>query len=166
MAIYVLDSNFFIEAHRSTYPLDIATGFWNRIHELATAGTIISIDKVKDELYDKNDELEAWCREFLPEDFFRSTTSVINEYRMISEWTVSRRDHYLANAINDFLEADEADAFLIAFALADTQNRIIVTQEVSDPNRRNRIKIPEPCDHFHVKYVNTIEMFRQLGVTF
>lgn len=60
MPIFVADSNFFIEAHRVNYPIDIATGFWNKIKELAERGDIISIDKVKDELYDHNDELENW----------------------------------------------------------------------------------------------------------
>jgi hypothetical protein len=31
MSIYLVDSNFFIQAHRATYPLDIATGFWNKV---------------------------------------------------------------------------------------------------------------------------------------
>ncbi len=79
---------------------------------------------------------------------------------------MSVRNHYLPNALNEFLDSEEADAFLIAFALADYQNRIIVTQEVSQPERRNKIKIPEPCNYFHLHYVNTIEMFRLLGETF
>ena len=56
MTVYVVDSNFFIQAHRVNYPLDIAYSFWNKVKELAEAGKIISIDKVKDELYDKNDD--------------------------------------------------------------------------------------------------------------
>jgi hypothetical protein len=44
MAVYVLDSNFFIQAHRATYPLDIATGFWNKVKHLAESGSLISID--------------------------------------------------------------------------------------------------------------------------
>jgi len=31
MQIYLVDSNFFIQAHRAIYPLDIATGFWNKV---------------------------------------------------------------------------------------------------------------------------------------
>lgn len=62
MPVYVLDSNFFIEAHRSHYPIDVAAGFWNKVRQLAEEGKIISIDKVKNELYDKNDALEEWCR--------------------------------------------------------------------------------------------------------
>ena len=53
MAIFVVDSNFFIQAHRITYPLDVAKGFWDKINKMAHAGTIISLDKVKSELYEK-----------------------------------------------------------------------------------------------------------------
>lgn len=50
MAVFVVDSNFFIQAHRATYPLDIATGFWNKVKQLALDRVIVSIDKVKNEL--------------------------------------------------------------------------------------------------------------------
>jgi hypothetical protein len=70
MSVYVVDSNFFIEAHRASYPLDVALSFWAKVRQLANEGKIISIDKVKKELYDKNDALEAWCKANLPDDFF------------------------------------------------------------------------------------------------
>jgi hypothetical protein len=73
MGIYVIDSNFFIQAHRANYPLDIAFSFWNKVKKLAEDGKIISIDKVKNELYDKNDALENWCRTNLLEDFFKES---------------------------------------------------------------------------------------------
>jgi hypothetical protein len=166
MEVYVLDSNFFIQAHRVSYPLDIAFSFWNKVKQLANQGRIISIDKVKNELYDKNDALETWCKENLPDDFFKDTSQVIAAYGQISAWAFSRSGHYLPNAINEFLDAEEADAFLIAYALADKANRIVVTHEISNPNQRNKIKIPEPCVALSVTCCNTIEMFRRLGETF
>lgn len=166
MKVYVVDSNFFIQAHRATYPLDVATSFWNKVKELAQSGTIISIDKVKNELFDKNDDLEEWCVENLPSDFFKSSSSALGEYGLISSWASSNQYHYLPNAINEFLDVDEADAFLVAFVLEDVENRVLITHEVSDPRRRNKIKMPEPCNHFGVKYMNTIEMFRTLGIQF
>jgi hypothetical protein len=166
MKVYVVDSNFFIQAHRATYPLDIAKSFWLKVHELAQSGTIISIDKVKKELFDKNDDLEDWCKNNLPSDFFYDSSTAMNQYSQISSWATSKSDHYLPNAINEFLDVDEADAFLVAYVLEDVQNRILVTHEVSDPRRRNKIKMPEPCNHFGVTYMNTIEMFRELGITF
>jgi len=166
MKTYVVDSNFFIEAHRATYPLDIATSFWVKVKELAQQGTIISIDKVKKELFDKNDDLEEWCVNNLPTDFFKDSSIVLQEYGQISSWATSKSDHYLPNAINEFLDVDEADAFLVAFVLADKQNKVLVTHEISDPKRRNKVKMPEPCTQFGVVYMNTIGMLRELGVTF
>ncbi len=166
MVIFVVDSNFFIQAHRATYPLDIATGFWNKVKQLSNDGRIISIDKVKKEIFNKNDELKNWCITHLPSDFFKESTGAINEYSQVSAWVMSKRTHYLQNAVNEFLDSEEADAFLIAYALSDNNNRIVVTQEVSQPERKNKIKIPEPCNYFNVQYVNTIEMFRLLGETF
>lgn len=166
MEVYVLDSNFFIQAHRVSYPLDIAFSFWNKVKQLADQGKIISIDKVKNELYDKNDVLEAWCRDNLPEDFFKDTTLVMAEYGQVSAWAINSGAHYQQNALNEFLDADEADAFLIAYALSDKENRIILTHEVSKPNQRNKIKIPEPCNALGVEFCTTIDMFRRLGETF
>lgn len=74
--------------------------------------------------------------------------------------------HYLPNALNEFLDADEADAFVIAYCLMEPTARVVVTQETSDPRRRNRIKIPDCCNALGVTFTNTIEMFRQLGETF
>lgn len=166
MEVYVLDSNFFIQAHRVSYPLDIAFSFWNKVKQLADEGRIISIDKVKNELYDKNDALEAWCKENLPDDFFKDTSEVMAAYLQVASWANSRQTHYVQKALNEFLDADEADAFLVAYALADNSNRIIVTHEVSNPNQKNKIKIPEPCNALGVVYCTTIDMFRRLGETF
>lgn len=166
MPVYVLDSNFFIQAHRFYYPIDVAAGFWNKVRQLAEKGRVISIDKVKKELYDKNDALENWCRKNLPENFFKDTSVVMDAYAQVTTWAISRSQHYLPNALNEFLDADEADAFIIAYCLTDSANRFLVTQEVSEPNRKNKIKIPDVCNALNVSYVVTIEMFRQLGETF
>src|SRR5690606_21828737 len=148
------------------YPIDIAAGFWNKIRDLAHQRSIISIDKVKDELFDRNDALEEWCISNLPEDFFKDTSHVMSEYAQVTGWAVSRGGHYLQNALNEFLDADEADAFIIAYCLADPENRVVVTQETSEPNRQNRVKIPDACNALNVSVVSTIEMFRRLGETF
>lgn len=91
---------------------------------------------------------------------------MIEQYREVTYWAISKKGHYLPNALNEFLDSDEADAFLVAFALFDSQNRIIVTHEVSQPSRKNKIKIPEACNALNIQYMNTIEMFRKLSETF
>ncbi len=144
MPVYVLDSNFFIQAHRFHYPIDVAAGFWNKVRHLAEEGRVISIDKVKKELYDKNDALEEWCRNNLSEDFFKDTSVVMTAYAQVTSWSMSRSEHYLPKALNVFLDAEEADAFIVAYCLADNTNRIVVTHEVSAPQKVSNIKYQMP----------------------
>lgn len=47
---YLIDANCFIESKNVTNPLDVAISFWAKIKDLALAGRIHSIDKVKTEL--------------------------------------------------------------------------------------------------------------------
>ena len=164
-SVYVVDSNFFIQAHRVYYPLDVAFSFWQKVKQLADAGKIISIDKVRDEIFDHNDELENWCKENLPENFFKDSSTSIIAYGKVTAWAISKSDHFLPKALNEFLDANEADAFMVAFVLNDP-NKVLVTQEISEPYRRNKVKIPDACAALNVQYLNVMDMFRQLNETF
>jgi hypothetical protein len=145
MSVYVVDSNFFIQAHRASYPLDVATSFWNKVIQLAEEGKIVSIDKVKNEIFKNEDDLKQWCEINLPDYFFKDTSTIIPQYSQV---------------------ADEADAWLIAHALVDPAQIVLVTHELSEPNRKNKVKIPDACIANGVQYCNTIEMLRQLSERF
>lgn len=161
---YVVDSNFFLQAHKMHYPIDVAPGFWTKLSDLANQGRIISIDKVHDELYTNPDTLTNWIDQNMPTDFFKDTNSVLDEYGQVCTWAVSMSAHYKAGAITTFLQADEADAFLVAYAFA--HKLTLITHETSDPNRKSSIKIPDACAPFKVQFMNTIQMFRAMGETF
>lgn len=164
MSAFLVDTNFFIQAHRSIYPLDVVPSFWNKVKELAAQGKIISIDKVKAEIYKNEDELKKWCHDNLPQDFFKDSTTVISAYAQVVNWAMSRSSHYRQRALNEFLDADEADAWLVSYALE--HDLTIVTYEVSEPNTKKKIKIPEACSPFGISFVNTIEMLRTLSERF
>lgn len=161
---YLVDSNFFLQAWKMHYPNDVIPGFWIKVSELANAGKIISIDKVKDELYTNPDSLTNWMDNHLPGSFFKDTSTVITAYGRICAWATSRSSHYTSGALAKFLEADEADAWLVAYGVE--MGISIVTHEISDPNRRSSIKIPDACHPFGVSCLKTIDMFRKLGETF
>ena len=166
MSKFIVDSNFFIQAHRSIYPLDVVQSFWLKVKSLSQKGTIVSIDKVKKEIFDNSsheDELKLWCEANLPNDFFINTDPVLNNYVLIKRW-IAKPNHYNVGAIEEFLETGLADPCLVAFAMSNDWT--IVTYEKSEPNRKNKIKIPEVCTQFKVRYINTIEMFRKLNETF
>lgn len=65
-APFLLDSNFFIQAHRMHYPIDVVPSFWGRVVDLANNGLVISIDKVYSELAMGRDDLYGWCAGFEP----------------------------------------------------------------------------------------------------
>lgn len=165
METYLLDSNVFIQAHRMYYPVDVVPGFWNKLEELSAKKTIVSIDKVKKELCDTSnpDFLSTWCTGKVDAGFFAGTTSCVDKYAEIAIWIQS---HILfsQNAKDEFLSVDLADPWLIAYAM---KNKcVIVTHEISQPQRKNKIKIPEPCIYFGIRFINPIQMFRELGETF
>ena len=164
MPKYLLDSNFFINAHRAWYPFDVVPSFWARVQELAQDGVIASIDKVQQEIIHGNDKLKEWISTNLPKIFFADSSAFITEYARVAQWANSMAHHYKPGALSEFLQADEADAWLVAGALR--QGITVVTNEVSNLEMKVRIAIPEPCDYFKVPFCNTIEMFRKLKVTF
>jgi len=161
---FILDSNFFIEAHRVSYPFDVVPSFWLKVKELAENGIIISIDKVHKEITQNKDELTTWCEENLPKDFFKDTSVVINQYIEVSNWANTKSNHYNTSALNEFLDADEADAWLVAFAISNGNQ--IVTHETSDLKTQKRVKLPDAASPFGINCVKTIEMFRLLGEQF
>ncbi len=163
MAEYIIDANILIEAHKRHYPLDVFISFWRKICNLANSGQIISIDKVKDEIIPTGDELSTWCIEQLPRDFFINTISYVPvEYANVIR-TVNGLGRYNPSAIRDFADTDRADAFLIATVLS--QGNTLVTEEISRPDNHNKVQIPDVCTRMSIRCVNTIQMFRELGIT-
>ncbi|HEU0228277.1 MAG TPA: DUF4411 family protein [Arachidicoccus soli] len=165
MTSYIIDANILIQAHRRLYPLDVFIGFWNQITSLAHSGVIESIDKVKKEIIGKNDLLETWCVGHLPATFFKDSSTCMSQYADVCKWAISRKSHYKPTALAEFLHHDEADAFIVAHGIFGGNNKIIVTEEISEPLGKKKVKIPEPCNHFNLQYINTIEMFRRLQIT-
>lgn len=165
MKKYLLDTNVFIQAHRMHYPFDVVPGFWSKLVDLSNRDIIRSIDKVKKEICDSSrpDELAQWCLSNVNNLFFLDTPSCIDKYGDIAGWVLSHPQYNQA-AKNDFLATDLADPWLIAYALKN--DCIIVTHETSQPNAIKRIKIPEPCLHFGVKFMTPIQMFRDIRETF
>lgn len=160
---FLLDSNFFIEAHRTSYPFDVVPSFWLKAKELAENGKIISIDKVQKELLKNNDELSQWCMDNLSDNFFKDTASTVLNYAVLTGWVYSKSDQYSPAAISEFLDVDEADAWLIAYAM--TNGNQIVTHETSSPNSKKRVMLPDAAIPHNVSCIKTIDLFRALGVT-
>lgn len=164
--IYLLDSNIFIQAHRRYYPFDVVPSFWKALINKAQKGVVKSIDKVKIELIDNagdGDLLKEWCTKNLPDNFFIDSSSSIGSYSSITRWASRPGQEYTTRAISKFLATDYADPWLISLAHSNPVYKI-VTEEISAPNIKREVKIPEVCNYFNVEYGNTIDLLRKLEI--
>lgn len=161
---FLLDSNVFIEAANRYYAFDIAPAFWQQLVHHARNGRLLSIDRVKDELAKQRDDLSQWADGQF-QSFFASTADqgVMKAYADIMNWVYAQAQ-FTPAAKEEFAHADNADAWLVAYAKA--KGCMVVTHEQHDPNVKRRIPIPNACKAFNVSYVDTFAMLRQLGVSF
>lgn len=161
---YVLDANVFIEAKRRYYAFDINPGFWGSLVEHAQKGQVESIDRVKKELEDGNDNLAEWATGHFSQ-FFVSTDDqvVIQKFKKMMRW-VNQNDQFSDAAKAEFADSEEADGWLVAYAKA--KDRTVVTHEELNPDIQKKVPIPNVCREFDVDYVDTFDMLRTLNVQF
>ena len=69
--------------------------------------------------------------------------------------------NFPANRAATFLKG--ADPWVIAHAWA--TDGVVVTQESRVPANSTKVKIPNVCDEFGVRPINTYQMLRELGVS-
>lgn len=148
---YLLDANVFITAKNNHYGFDFCRAFWDWLDHAHEAGIVFSVERVYDELIERDDDLSAWCRDrkalFMPfgSDDVRSVAAV-------NRWANDSSDYDPA-AKAEF--ADAADSFLVAKAFAGGHT-LVTHERISDG--RKRIKIPNAaaahgvpcCTPFHM----------------
>lgn len=59
--VYLIDSDVFIQAKNLHYGMDFCPAFWDWLKDRNKAGTVLSIEKIGDELEAGNDELADWA---------------------------------------------------------------------------------------------------------
>ena len=163
--IYLLDTNVLIEAKNLYYPLDRIPQFWRWIVEQAEQGrvSIPSAVILEIERGSKEDDLLGWVKtnrkmlEFSEELDREGWTETLTKGYGFSSTAVAE----------EALVDKRADPYLIAHALANSENRRVVTLEkarsvqVNLPNPRNR-KIPTVCSLLGIEYIDTFQLIRIL----
>lgn len=160
MVEYWLDSNVFIEGRKGPYGFDIAPRFWTLLDELISDSRVSCPKMVYDELLDTQDDLADWTQNRRVSGLFVQPNADVQEaYRAIVGY-VTR--HYPNNqARRRFL--DRADPWVIAHAMA--QGGSVVSLEGRALQASQQVKIPNVCDHFGIRCLNTYQMLRELGVS-
>lgn len=159
--IYLLDTNVFIEAAKHYYAFDLAPSLWESLVNNARKGRILSIDKVKVELDDKEDRLKQWANSDFAQWFEPvHVTDVLEEYDKTMKWVEST--DFMDKAKKDFSDQSKADAWIIAYAKA--RGCVGVTHEQYKPGKRRTIQISVVCKEFNIRSVNTFQMLRELDI--
>lgn len=154
MTRYLLDTNTFIQAKNLHYQFGFCSAYWDWIYDGHTAGVLFSTQMVLKELNDghKGDHAKIWANK-MPSTFFvkdKNDPSVMANYSNVISWSTTST-HYKQNAKDEFARSDKADALLIA--TAKTHGYIIASQELSNPDCKRRILIPDAAMQFNVKTI-------------
>lgn len=160
---YILDANAFIEAKDRYYSFDICPGFWTSLVSQHNAKRVFSIDRIRDELAEQDDEIKDWIDDRASETFFKKTEdqAVVDLFQEMVNWVYSE-DQFTDAAKTEF--ASVADGWLMAYASVNDQ--IVVTHEEYAPEVKRKVPIPNVCVEFDIEYVNTFEMLHALGEKF
>lgn len=159
--MYLLDANTLIEAKNRHYGFDFCPAFWNWLIQQNQQGMVYSVNRVKEEILDGEDELKDWVKITGSQLFLPAVEHIDDAFREINKFLY--KNQYEESGISKFQAS--ADYYLIAQALTENtsqilnSNTIVVTQEVSS-NSKQKVKIPNVCKALDVECIDPYEMLR------
>lgn len=156
---FLVDTNIFVDAHRRYYGFDIVPSFWKFLDQQFASYDLVSIKPVLEELKAGNDALADWAKN-RPLFFKEIDDATIQAMIQIADWVEGQS--YTQSAVDEFLSV--ADFYLVAFAAAHCHT--VVTHEQPSPGAKKRVLIPNVCDAFGVRYVDTFQIIRTFGASF
>ena len=160
---YLLDANVFIQAHRLHYPFDVFPGFWTWLEQEKKTNSIGTIDWVYNEIKAGDDRLSEWMKNLNSDEWILKCDDEETQRRYANIANqIMASNHYMPTAKEEFLSL--ADSWLVAKANA--LDITIVTEERSNPQKRNQIYIPDICRIYEIPCINTISLIRELGGRF
>ena len=158
--LYLLDANVLIDANRDYYPIERVPEFWDWLAAMGEPGRV----KIPQEIYEeivlpppsRKDVLVDWLRNH------RDALLLEEQVRVDLVGDVIERG-YADDLKDDEIEKIGRDPFLVAYALADVQNRCVVTNEQSRPSRiRANRHLPDVSREFKVLPKNTFDLIKEL----
>lgn len=162
--LYLLDANVLIDAHRDYYPHDRVPEYWEWLVHHGDNGNAKIALEVYEEITEKNkkkedkDALSLWAESTEVEAALLLGEAV--DIDLVRQVTTQG---YASDLRDDEVDKIGRDPFLIAYAMADPDDRCVVTTEVRKPSktRANR-RVPDVCDSMGVQVCNTFEFVRAL----
>ncbi|KQS26657.1 DUF4411 family protein [Dyadobacter sp. Leaf189] len=160
---YVIDTSSFTQAHRAYYSFKIAPTFWNFLDEQFKCKTITSIDKVYDEIKRGKDKLYEWiCLDGIKSNLIdtKKEPGILQHYGNLMQWA-NGIERLKQNARDEFATFENADPWIVCCAMH--YELIVVSQETLSPFSKSRIFIPDVCEAFSIRHINTFEFLEDIG---
>ena len=154
--LYLLDANVPIDAHRDYYPIDRVPQFWEWLIDLGQKGRVKIPQEICEEVTAGTDDVANWLKE---------NAAVARLDEQASPEMVERvvEEGYAPDLTDAEIEEIGEDPFLIAYALQDPANRIVVSNEVSRPSRRRANRhVPDVCRDFNIRSINVFTLIQEL----
>jgi len=142
---YVFDSDSLINLFRHYFPERFPT-LWEKFHALVSAGELISVREVYNEIGSREDSLAIWAKEQKNTLFIKSTSE---ELKFVGEIFRVRHFQAMIRKQERLKGKPVADPFVIA--RAKISGACVVTQE---KKTENAAKIPNVCDHFGIPCID------------
>lgn len=160
--MFLLDANVLMEAHGTFYPVDRIPQFWDWLQEQGEAGLI----KMPFEIYSEFDGKYGLHVDWLKSADVREAL-LLDEQADPSLFQDALDIGYQGQdpAFDDVQHTKYGkDPFLLAYALADIENRTVVTREVSKRSQRlGNTKLPDACDDCGVRWINDFALYTALN---
>src|SRR3989339_868284 len=156
--IYILDANTLIDAKRDYYPIKSIPEFWEWLIYKGNRGEIkITLD-VYEEVSSGNDDLAEWIKESEAK-----SSLVLADEADISLVQKVLKEGYAKDLSDTEIEKLGRDPFIIANALKNPEEIVVVTKEPHTLRTRANKNIPEVCDVLGVKHCTPFDLTRILG---
>ena len=152
--LYCLDANILIQPWNNYYSPELCPNFLDILTGLIDEGIIFCTSEVQREILKTDDGLSDWIKEHpnfvreMDEDVQMKLREILHQFP------------YLVNATKD---RSMGDPWVVAHAWS--ANATVVTKETKS-NSVIRIKIPDVCEHFNIRYIDEFAFLKEVGISF
>ncbi|MEP0519883.1 MAG: DUF4411 family protein [Hyphomicrobiales bacterium] len=159
--MYLLDANTIMEAHGTFYPIERIPQFWEWLQLEGEHGRV----KMPLEIYDEFEGKYGPHVEWINSQEVRAALLLEEEPDpSLVQQAIEQGYQGLDAAFDDIQHTKYGkDPFLVAYALVEPTERVVVTREVSKRTKRlGNTKLPDACDDCGIECINDFELYSRL----
>lgn len=159
--LYLLDANVLIDAHHKSYPIDRIPEFWDWLVNCGRQQQVKIPREIYQEILPGN--LRTGEKDLLY-DWLKENKAIICLDEAVDRKLLQKViEQYAPDLSDEELETLGRDPFLIVYALCDTKQRVVVTNEISKPRKQRANRhIPDVCRDLNIRHCNTWKLIKEL----